>query len=334
MMNSWTRFLYNLSRFTAKPFVPPELLILSLTEGCNLKCITCGIKKDAGKEALEVDVEKIYDIVAQARAMKIPTIVLSGGEPFLIKEIFQIADHIKKYKINSSVTTNGNYGDQMAERIAFSSIDHIHFSFDGLSQVNDAIRGQGSYDRLMRTVRLIRQRNPDKSLGFGTVICSKNCNELFEMTKVADDLKVNCMNFIPFLADNIDPQHSRKGSQYHFLWPDKNRLDELERNFKMIANHRYRYLKIDLNPSFNLLLDYYSLKPIRIKCFAGYKSLIITAPRKQNGSMASDVFFCQDSCGNVYDTTLKKAWNSLKATKMRLKAGMCNNPCLQFCHYI
>jgi len=333
-MNTLRKYLYNLSRFIVKPLVSPELLILSLTESCNLSCLTCSIKKELVKESLEIDMDKIFDIVNQAKEMRIQTIVLSGGEPFLIKEIFAIADYIKKFKIKTAVTTNGAYSEQIAERIAFSQIDHIHFSWDGLSIGNDEIRGKGSYDRLMRTVSLIRQLNPDKSIGFGAVICSKNCNDLFEMTKIADDFRVNSMNFIPFLANNIDPQHSRRGRQYHQLWPDDQDLINLERNFKMISSHQYKQLKIDLNPDFDSLFDYYSLKPISRKCFAGYKSVIITAPRRHNGNMVSNVFFCQDSCGNIYDMRLKKAWNSLKATKMRLKTRMCNNPCLQFCHYL
>lgn len=326
--------IYGLSRSLAKPLVSPELLILSLTDCCNLKCITCNIKREADKELLRVDTAKIFDIVRQAKGMKIKTVVLSGGEPFLVKEIFEIAEYIQKQGMSSSVTTNGAYGEEMARRIALSKINHIHFSCDGLAAGNDEIRGQGSYDRLIRTVKLIRQLNPDKSIGFGCVVCSRNCNDLFEMTMVADDLGVNSINFIPFLANNIDPQHSSKGHQHHYLWPDENNLADLERNLRKISGHKYRRLDISPSPDFRLLLDYYRLKPIRKKCFAGYKSVIITASRMHEGRMVSDVFFCQDSCGNIYDTTLKEAWNSLKAKDMRLKARACNNPCLQFCHYI
>lgn len=333
-MDSLRKYLYYLSRFIIKPLFPPELLILSLTDWCNLKCITCSIKREITKENLEVDIKKIFDIVNQAKDMKIETVVLSGGEPFLVKEIFEIVEYIKKIKIKVSVTTNGFYGDQLTEKIARSQIDHLHFSLDGLHKHNDEIRGRGSYDRLMQTINLIRQLNPNQSIGIGTVICSKNCNDLFEMTKIADSLKVNIMNFIPFLINNINPQYSKKGHEYSELWPDNQDLINLKNNFKKISNYHYKHLRIDLNPDFNLLMDYYSLRKIRKKCFAGYKSIIITAPRKYNGKLISDIFFCQDSCGNIYDTKLRQAWNSIKATKMRLRTRLCNNPCLQFCHYI
>jgi MoaA/NifB/PqqE/SkfB family radical SAM enzyme len=127
-MNSWKKYFFNLSRFLVKPLIPPELLILSLTESCNLRCVTCNIKKEVVKESLEIDIDKIFDIVNQANEMRIQTIVLSGGEPFLIKEVFTIVDYIKKFEIKTAVTTNGIYGDQIAEKIAFSQIDHVHFS--------------------------------------------------------------------------------------------------------------------------------------------------------------------------------------------------------------
>jgi MoaA/NifB/PqqE/SkfB family radical SAM enzyme len=333
-MDLLKKSLYYLSRFLVKPLIPPEMLILSLTECCNLKCITCGIKKEITKENLDVDVKKIFNILYQAQEMKVETVVLSGGEPFLVKEIFEIAEYIKKLKMTVCVTTNGFYNDQLLNKIASSQIDHLHFSLDGLDRHHDEIRGKGSYDRLMHAVSLIRQLNPDQSIGFGTVICSKNCDDLFEMTKIADNLKVNSMNFIPYLIDNTDPQHSKKGNRYNDLWPAHQGLFNLKNNFIKIKNYRYQYLRIDWKPDFCQLLDYYSLKNVRKKCFAGYKSMIITAPRKHNGKLTSNVFFCQDSCGDIYDMPLKKAWNSLKAAKMRLKARMCNNPCLQFCHYI
>lgn len=333
-MDLLNKSLYYLSRFIVKPLIPPEMLILSLTECCNLKCITCNIKKEITGENLNIDIKKIFDILHQSQEMKIKTVVLSGGEPFLVKEIFEIVEYVKNLKMTVCVTTNGFYNDQLINKIAGSQIGHLHFSLDGLGRHHDEIRGKGSYDRLLRSVSLIRQLNPGQSIGFGTVVCSKNCDDLFEMTKIADNLKVNSMNFIPFLANNIDPQHSKKGRQYHQLWPQGQDLIDLKRNFQMISGYQYKQLKIDSSPDFDLLLDYYSLKPIRRKCFAGYKSVIITAPRRHDGNMVSDVFFCQDSCGNIYDIRLKKAWNSLKAAKMRLKARICNNPCLQFCHYI
>ena len=333
-MDLLRRSFYYLSRFLVIPLIPPEMLILSLTECCNLKCITCSLGKEITKENLSVDIKKIFNILHQAQEMKVKTVVLSGGEPFLVKEIFEIAEYIKMLKMTVCVTTNGFYNDQLLNKIAGSQIDHLHFSLDGLGRHHDEIRGKGSYDRLIHSVGLIRQLNPGQSIGFGTVICSKNCNELFAMTKIADDLKVNTMNFIPLLANNIDPQHSRKGRAYNQLWPEDKDLIDLERNFKMILGYQYKQLKIDLNPDFNLLYDYYSLKPISRKCFAGYKSMIITAPRKDDGKLTSNVFFCQDSCGNVYDITIKKAWHSKKAGEMRRIAKRCQNPCLQFCHYI
>jgi MoaA/NifB/PqqE/SkfB family radical SAM enzyme len=325
---------YHLSRFIVKPLAAPELLIFTLTECCNLKCRTCNIRKEIVKENLEIDVEKICDIIDQARDMKIEIVVLSGGEPFLVEDIFKITEYINKLKMKISVTTNGVYSDQLAERIAYSQIKYLHFSLDGLREHHDEIRGSGVYDRLMRNINLIRQLNPDQSIGFGTVICSKNCNDLFEMTKMADNLKVNVMNFIPYLINNIDPQHSQKGREYNELWPDDQDLINLKNNFEKISSYHYKHLKLNLNPDFNLLMDYYSLRKIRKKCFAGYKTIIITAPRKYNDKVVSDVLFCQGSCGNIYDIRLKQAWNSPKAKKMRLIARMCNNPCLQYCHHI
>lgn len=328
------RYLYRLSRLIGYPLVPPELLIISLTESCNLRCVTCRIKRSGDPAQLPVDLEKVFDVVRQGRAMKIETVVLSGGEPFLVPETFEIAAYIRKQGMKVCVTTNGFYPDQLAEKVGRSGMDHLHFSFDGLREQHDAIRGAGSYERLMRTVGVIRGANPGQSVGFGTVILNTNCAQLHEMTLVADRMKVNTMNFIPYLENNVDPQHSKKGHANSELWPDERGLAAMRESFAKIRGQRYEALKLDLNPSLELLETYYSCGRIRMKCHAGYKSMIVTAPRRHNGKPTSDVFFCQDTCGNVYDTTLEKAWHSAKAAKMRVIARACRNPCLQFCHYI
>lgn len=328
------KYLYYLSRIILKPLVPPELLIISLTQICNLKCRICNIREELIKENLHVDIEKITDILNQAKKMGIFNIVLSGGEPFLADEIFELIKYARGLGLSVTITTNGFYNDKLVERIANSNIDHLHFSFDGLKECHDEIRGKGTYDRLMQTVSLIRRLNPHQSLGFGTVVSNRNCNDLFEMTKIADEIKVNSMNFIPYLINNTDPQHSKKGRKYSELWPGEEDLVYLKSNLEKISYHHYVYIKIDRNPDFETLLNYYSLRKIQKKCFAGYKSMIVTAAKNENGSPVSNVFFCQDSCGNIYTTSIKKAWHSAKAWKMRLIAKRCTNSCAQFCHYI
>ncbi len=333
-MSLFKKSLYYLSRIIDRPLVAPDLLIISLTECCNLRCPACGIKKDIAKESLEIDMTKTMDVISQAQKMKIGIVVLSGGEPFLVEEIFPLIEFIKASGMNVAVTTNGFWQEQLAEKIAHSPLDHLHFSFDGLNRNHDELRGKGSYERMMNNISLIRKIKPIQSMGFGTVIYNKNCNDLFEMTKIADSLKINIMNFIPYLISNVDPQHSKKGPEYSQLWPDARDLLNLKDNFKKIFSFQYKNLKVDFNPGAKLLLDYYSNSKINKKCFAGYKSMIITSKRVHNGSLASDVFFCQDSCGNVYETSLKEAWSSEKARHMRRIAKRCPNTCLQFCHYI
>ncbi|MBN2482659.1 MAG: radical SAM protein [Candidatus Omnitrophica bacterium] len=332
-MTFFQKMVYGLSRYLGRPLLPPQMMILSLTNQCNLQCGICSIKQPVDAPRGAVDVAKIFDIIDQACQMKISQVVLSGGEPFLVKEIFEISDYIKKRNMDVSVTTNGYYNREMIERIAASSIDHVHFSFDGNKDAHDRLRGAGAYDRLLQNIVLLRKLNPVKSIGVGTVIYRNNCGQLYEMTNTADRLGVNVMNFIPYLVRNTDPQNSPKGVQASDLWPQEDDVMRLKDDFKMILTHEYQNLRIDWNPDAGLLEDYYSLKSIHKKCAAGYKSMIITAGEKRNGRMSSCVFFCQDSCGDVYRMGIRQAWYSSKAGQMRRKAQKCKNPCLQFCHY-
>jgi radical SAM protein with 4Fe4S-binding SPASM domain len=72
---------------------------------------------------------------------------ITGGEPFLRRDCFDILGEIKKKGFEVSLLTNGTLVDrERAQRLADLGVDAVQVSMEGAEDVHDAIRGKGSYD--------------------------------------------------------------------------------------------------------------------------------------------------------------------------------------------
>lgn len=322
-----TAFTYKLAKLLNWPIFPPEMLILSLTTRCNFKCKYCSIRKESKKEN-ELSTSNIYYILDQAKKMDIETLVLSGGEPFIRKDIFDIISYAYKTGFEVNIGSNGYLSKGIIKKILSSNINHLHFSLDGLKATHDKLRKEKSFDVIIKNIILLKKLKPSLSLGIGMVVTSKNCNELFKMTLLADKLKIDTINFIPYLTDNRNLKENKKNGEF---WPKEEDINAFKKNFKKIKNHSYTNLHVDIVPTFEHLVKYYEKKEIDNQCYSGYKSMIITCP--EEGS-TSQVFFCQGECGDPLKKGLKKAWLSREARKIRKEAKKCDNICLQLCHFI
>ena len=68
----------------------------NITQRCNFKCKHCYSSAVLGSTDNELSTEEIYQIVDQFKKLKVPVILLSGGEPFMRDDLFEIIAYIRK----------------------------------------------------------------------------------------------------------------------------------------------------------------------------------------------------------------------------------------------
>ncbi len=139
----------------------PRWIAWEITQRCNLRCIHCRTKADinkkdslAFKEALRI----LDDISSYAR----PTVVLTGGEPLLRKDVFDIAKYGTKKGLKMCLATNGTLvNNKICETIKESGIQVVSLSIDGsCGEVHDDFRQQkGSFDGVMRAASKLHEYN-------------------------------------------------------------------------------------------------------------------------------------------------------------------------------
>lgn len=206
-----------------------------VTHQCNLKCIFCYANPNYSRELLDGDTALSRHIIDQARELNITELVISGGEPLLRKDIFQILDYAKQKMKRVILITNGVLIDrEIAEKLKAIDIDKISVSLESCrKEVHEELRGKGTFDKIMDAIHWLKEVGfSKKALTITTTITKKNYQVLDEMPKFAESLgvKMNFSTFQPIGRGEINDDLALSPQQYiEFIM----RLNEYMRNLAM-----------------------------------------------------------------------------------------------------
>ena len=146
---------------TRKDNSPLKWLAWETTKQCNLKCIHC--RSNAGmSDFTQVDTEKGFLLMDKVAEFASPVFVLSGGEPMLRSDIFELAKYGNSLGFKMAIATNGSFIDDKAcEDIRNSGIKIAALSLDGPeAAIHDDFRKQkGSFASIVQAAQKLRQHS-------------------------------------------------------------------------------------------------------------------------------------------------------------------------------
>ena len=288
----------------------------------------CSIANSLPKDQ-ELSTAQILHAINEAYIYGIKEVVLTGGEPFLREDLFEITKFCQSRGLRSIVTTNGTLiNDQMIEPIIDSKISHLHFSIDGLEETNDYFRGPGAFNKTIKAVNLLsekRKKDHFFSLGFACTVMDNNVDQLSGLVKLADSLNIDVINFQPLVKDNSN----FLDKTLPLFWVKKENIPTLAGEIKKIRDYKVRHLTVYEEPHLELLIDYYKGRLTRKDwtCFGGFKTVFICFSNNQ-----PLVYSCHGVCGNLDEVSLKNAWRSPSSHKLRVHSKKCKDLCLQSCY--
>ena len=146
---------YPAARRSASP--PGPVVVWNLVRRCNLTCTHCYALSADHDYPNELSFAEVGTVMDDLKAYGVPVLILSGGEPLLRADLFEIAARAKAMGFYVGLSTNGTLIDAaMAERIAAAAFDYVGISLDGLGAVHDRFRRKpGAFDASLRAVRLL-----------------------------------------------------------------------------------------------------------------------------------------------------------------------------------
>lgn len=334
--------LFYISRILNYPLLPPEVLQITLTNRCNLKCQMCFVKYYVTEPEEEMTNSQILNLINDAFNMGIKVAVFSGGEPFLREDIYDICNHCFKKGLWTVITTNGTLLENKFKQIIDSRVSHLHFSVDGLEETHDYIRNKkGCFKQVMNAIKEITnfkfKNGQGPSTSLACVVMKQNVSQLPELFKIADELKIDAVDFLPLLPDNTDFTKFQNENVINLRLDYNEDIKKLKRAFIEIGNIKTRHTK--LNPSFDAsLFEKYYSRQLRLsdwKCFAGFKTLFITlSDPDRTGRKKPCIFMCKGHVTDILGKDLHRLWSSKKACQLRKEIMRCKTLCFQSCFHI
>ena len=138
----------------------PICLTWELTYACNLACTHC-LSSSGRRDPRELDTAEALALGDEIAEMQIFYINVGGGEPMMREDFFDIVEHAVARNVGVKFSTNGTRLDAAAaRRLAATDYLDVQISLDGVDALtNDAIRGDGSYERARRAMDNLKAAN-------------------------------------------------------------------------------------------------------------------------------------------------------------------------------
>lgn len=321
-----------LSRATRKSLAGPFHGAIVVTYKCNLRCPMCFLWKGPGKydkqhDKKELSTEEMFHLIDDFTAIGTAGIGFTGGEPILRPDMLDIIKYTKKKGMATHMSSNGYIiaSKEVARKVVESGLDAIGFSVDGaLPETHDAIRGKGSYNRVLQAIdNIIKLRKELKSKIKVVVVCvvsNYNVDQLIDLINILKRKGVDHVSFMPFHDIGLFSSGTENSEEFKIKQEKVERLnkavDELiniKKKSKAIENS-LAYLK--------LFKDAFEHKKLPFSCYAGYATVCIGA--------YGDIYPCFprmegeiEKGPNIRQTPLKEYWYSSQVKEDREKVRAC-----------
>lgn len=288
------------------------IVIWNLTNICNLSCRHCYSSANRTTTG-EIRKSEASSLIHELRESKVGFAILSGGEPLMREDIFDIAHELKSQGIRTYLSTNGLLVDRSNGEKIKKYFDYIGISIDGEPHIHDSFRGkEGAFEKSLKAVRLCLEN--------GLRVCLR-----FTLAE-------NTQNSLPFIFDLVEKIGVPKLYISHLVYSGRGG------GLHSIGKHDYqRAVEFILNKSFefvekNIPLDvvtgnndadavmllkafkvrypeiYWRLYE-RLRLWGGNQAGKRLVNIDSQGNVKPDPFF-RDVIGNLHHRSFQEIWNS------------------------
>ncbi len=159
----------------------PDLRLVAweVTRSCNLNCIHCRAAAEKGPYKGELKTDKILSVMDEINKISKPIIILTGGEPLLREDIFEIAKYGNDLGFRMVMAPNGTLvNKENLKKMKDSGIQRISLSIDGsTAETHDNFRKvRGAFDSVMKAIELCKEF--DMPFQINTTITKINIDEI------------------------------------------------------------------------------------------------------------------------------------------------------------
>lgn len=187
----------------------PIKLVIDTTSYCNLKCPLCPTGRgDMSRTRGFMTFENFKKIIDEIYEWIFVVDFYNWGEPLLNKHIFSMIKYAHEKKIKTRISTNMTIMNRkIAEQIVESGLDELIASIDGASdKTYSKYRVGGNFEKVMKNLKMLidtkkEMKSKTPKVIWQFIIFKHNENEIEDAIKIAEEIAVDEICFIPTRAD-------------------------------------------------------------------------------------------------------------------------------------
>lgn len=233
---------------TTIPNTDSRIVYIEVTGKCNLNCKHCFNNSGDTGEDLEWNyITRVYD---ELEMFEVKQVIISGGEVFTRKDIFEILQLFRQ-KYDVKVLTNGMLlSDHDIEKLIALGV-HIQITLNGSCERIDSRTRNIGFDKTVRTIKKVIASGGKEELTVTNAISKKNQTDIEKYMELMDDIGVGAVQFT-FVYDK--GRASDKWDEWCLSLPDKIRI--LEKIFELKEKYKKILIRTSgMKPSNPYLVD-------------------------------------------------------------------------------
>jgi len=309
-----------------------RLIAWELTRNCNLNCIHCRAAATKGPHEGELDTQTCLKLLDEIREVGKPIIILTGGEPLMRPDIFEIARYGNDLGFRMVMAPNGTLITQEnAKEMVAAGIQRISVSLDGASQdAHDRFRKvEGAFEGALQGIKWAKEAHLEFQIN--TTITQQNFSELPKIQELAVSLGAVAHHIFLLVPTGrgkyiLDQEISSQQYEETLEW-FYDQKDNVPLQLKATcAPHYYRILRQRAHAEGKTVtFKTHGLDAVTRGCLGGVGFCFIS-----NTGIVQPCGFLDVNCGNVTEIPFPRIWNDSEVfialrdfSRLEGKCGRC-----------
>lgn len=318
-------------RLAAHRITTMPVVVISLHEACDCRCVMCDIWKIRDPQAIPI--AKLHRQLESFDALGVRWVVFTGGEPQRHPHFSDFASALKCRGIRVTLLTAGLELEQHADEVA-PAVDDIIISLDGPPDVHNQIRRVPlAFERMASGFHAVRKIRPEIPIRARCTVQSANHRSLCATVECA---RQNHLASISFLAadltsDAFNRPSAWTASRQRSVALNPSQLCALESEIEsLIAAYGSGGFVAETPEKLRRIVLHFRAHLGQVpaaapRCNAPWVSSVIEA-----GGEVRPCFF-HAPIGNIYQQTVAEAVNSAEALQFRAELDIQTNPTCRRC---
>ena len=305
---------------------PGPVVIWNLIRRCNLTCKHCySISTDKDFPG-ELSTQEVFTVMDDLKAFRVPVLILSGGEPLMRKDIFDISSRAKDMGFYVGLSTNGTMiSEHNIQLISDCNYDYVGISIDGIKETHDKFRQRkGAFNESMNGIRLCKDKGIKVGIRF--TLTQDNAHELPQVLDLLDEHQIDKF-YLSHLNYAGRGNKNREDDVFHAI--TRQAMDLLfEKSFNAVLNGENKEFVTGNNDADGVYLLQWVKKhhphkadeiKSRLENWGGNSSGVNIANIDNLGHVHPDTFWWNYDLGNVKQRPFSEIWQD---TSDPLMAGL------------